>query len=102
MSNSTAGGASVAVTFFLTVAATIAPGIPDEYRMKLFLATLVLLALSCAWWLWARHSSKHPVELHKQKDISAGTVSASNVASAGRDVHQTIYHGPSICAAIRR
>ncbi len=30
----------VAVTFFLTVAATVAPGIPDHYRLPVFISTI--------------------------------------------------------------
>ncbi|MEY2510596.1 MAG: hypothetical protein QOE26_1359 [Verrucomicrobiota bacterium] len=68
--------------------------------MKAFVATLILLALACAWWVWAKFFSRQstpPVSAPKE-NVYAANVSG-NVAAAGRDVHQTIYQAPPFVTA---
>ena len=78
----------VVVTALFTIASVVAPGIPDDYRLPAFIGTLILLVAACIWWLLT------PKPKEPKPEISAvGQNVSGNVASAGRDVHQNIYHG---------
>ena len=78
--------------FLFTIASVVAPGIPDRYRLGVFLIVLALLVVACLWWCLApRPSTK--VARTRGHTYAYSQHSSGNVVGAGRDVHQTIYHG---------
>jgi hypothetical protein len=75
-----------------TIASVVAPGIPDKYRLEVFLIILALLVATCLWWYFApRPSTK--VATNRGDTYAYSQHSSGNVIGAVRDVHQTIYHG---------
>jgi len=80
------------VTFLFTIASVVAPGIPDKYRFPVFLTVLALLVAACLWWYLAPRPSTKAART-RGDTYAYSQHSSGNVVGAGRDVHQTIYHG---------
>src|SRR5205823_9311141 len=87
----------VIVTFLFTIASGVAPGIPDKYRFPVFLTVLALLVAACLWWYLAPRPSTKAART-RGDTYAYSQHSSGNVVGAGRDVHQTIYHGNATSA----
>lgn len=90
--------ASVAVTLLFNIVVAVAPNISEANKKIAFYYTVPLLILAWIWWLWA-HFRKPKRGPEPQQNVSAKSVSGSNIASAGRDVHQNIYQSRQPLAA---
>jgi len=82
--------ASVVVTALFNILIWVAPGIPERSRFVIFCVTAVLFVTACIWWAVAHWSKPktQPVTTSAYGHRPTG----GNVATAGRDVHQMIYH----------
>jgi hypothetical protein len=85
-------GASVAVGVFFNIAVAVAPNVSDEHKRIAFFCTVPLLILAILWWLWAHFKTPKTKPEVPRAILSAGDITNSTIATAARDVHQTIYH----------
>lgn len=84
----------VAVTVLFNVVVAAAPNISDENKRAIFVYAVPLLVAACIWWVWEYFRTRKVPPKQPQHSTNASGVSGSNVATAGRDVHQTIYNHP--------
>ena len=75
----------VGVSVFLAIAIQFIP-VPDTWRWGITILAAIGLVIFVIGWLVSKNRPE-------QSESISRTISGSNVASAGRDVHQTIYHG---------
>jgi hypothetical protein len=88
--------AGVIVTVAFNIALAVAPNFSDEQKRAIFPYTIALLIAACIWWLWV-YFKTHKTKLDSpHQSVDARDVSGSNIAAAGRDVHQHIYHGAQL------
>ena len=85
--------AGVAVGVFFNIAVAVAPNVSDEHKRIAFYCTIPLLILAILWWLLAHFKGqKKRAESEPQASTVAHDVTHSAIATAARDVHQTIHH----------
>lgn len=81
-------GWALCVSLFVGVGIQFVP-VPEAWRWTITIVATIGLAVSAVGWFLTRTDSSSTGQ-----NLRVGNSNAGNFASAGRDVHQTIYHAP--------